>query len=74
MEIFCGARGLAIDELIREIGGGLNFRRKKFLNIIFSILQGEIKVLVVAHKDRLCRFAFDNVSGISNHHMDVKSS
>lgn len=65
MEIFCSSRGLAIDETIKEIGGGLNFKRKKFLSLVFSIIQGEIKTLVVAHKDRLCRFAFDFVEELA---------
>jgi putative resolvase len=65
IEVFCRAKGLSIDELVREIGGGLNFKRQKFLNIIFSIIKGEIKVLVVAHKDRLCRFAFDLIEELA---------
>lgn len=44
---------------IKEIGGGLNFKRKKFLKIMRQIRLGEVKILVVAHKDRLSRFAFD---------------
>lgn len=65
MEIFCGAKGLSIDELVREVGGGLNFKRKKFLNLMFSILKGEIKTVVVAHKDRLCRFAFEFIEELA---------
>ena len=40
---------------IKEIGGGLNFKRKKFLKIMRQIRLGEVKILVVAHKDRLSR-------------------
>jgi len=65
MEVFCGSRGLAIDDLVKEIGGGLNFKRKKFLSIIFSILKGEVKTLVIAHKDRLCGFAFDFIDELA---------
>ncbi|MGB3205171.1 MAG: IS607 family transposase [Crinalium sp.] len=65
MESFCNSRGLVIDETIKEIGGGLNFKRKKFLSLVFSIIKGEIKILVVAHKDRLCRFAFDFVEELA---------
>lgn len=65
MESFCNSKGLAIDETIKEIGGGLNFKRKKFLSLVFSIIKGEIKILVVAHKDRLCRFAFDFVEELA---------
>ncbi|MGI2909812.1 IS607 family transposase, partial [Hassallia sp. VBCCA 56010] len=46
-------------------GGGLNFKRKKFLAIIMSMLKGETKVLVVAHKDRLCRFAFEFIQELA---------
>ncbi len=53
------SRGLAVDEWIEEVGGGLNFKRKKFLSLIEQALRGEIDIIVVAHKDRLCRFAFD---------------
>lgn len=59
MEQFCLARGYAVDEWISEIGGGLNFKRKKFLALIEDGLSGKIEVIVIAHKDRLCRFAFD---------------
>lgn len=59
MEQFCLARGYAVDEWVEEIGGGLNFKRKKFLSLIEEAISGKIEVIVIAHKDRLCRFAFD---------------
>src|SRR5687767_10997649 len=31
MEEFCRGRGLAVDEWVREIGGGMNLKRTKFL-------------------------------------------
>ncbi len=59
MEIYCRAAGLAVDEWIKEIGGGMNFKRKKFLALLQQIMRGEVARLVVAHKDRLMRFGFD---------------
>ena len=59
MEIFCLSSGVAVDEWIQEIGGGMNFKRKHFLSIMDRIQRGEIKTLLVAHKDRLMRFGFD---------------
>ena len=44
---------------MEEIGGGLNFKRKKFLALFDRILSGEVQTLVIAHKDRLARFGFD---------------
>lgn len=65
METFCLNRGLAVNEWVSEIGGGLNFKRKRFLNLIMSMLKGEVSVLVVAHKDRLCRFAFEFIQELA---------
>ena len=46
-------------ETIKEVGGGLNFKRKKLLELLTRIMAGEIGRVVVAHKDRLARFGFD---------------
>ncbi|MBM0230226.1 IS607 family transposase [Micromonospora sicca] len=59
MQQFCLARGLAVDEWVSEVGGGLNLRRKKFLALMDAIDRGEVATLVVAHKDRLARFGFE---------------
>lgn len=59
LEQFCVARGIAVDEWILEVGGGLNFKRPKFIKLIDRIIFGEISTLVIAHKDRLTRFGYD---------------
>jgi len=51
--------GLSIDEIYEDIGSGLNFKRKNFIKLINQILNGEISTIVIAHKDRLCRFGFE---------------
>ncbi len=66
MEEFCRGRGLAVDEWISEIGGGLNFKRKKFLKLMRQIRLGEVESLVVAHKDRLARFAYEFIEEFAN--------
>src|SRR5262249_8431762 len=58
LEQFCAARGLAVDEWIEEIGGGLNFKRKRFVNLMDRIVAEEIGTLVIAHQDRLARFGY----------------
>ena len=57
LEQFCNARGIAVDEWIAEIGGGLNFKRPKFSELVERILRGELSTLVIAHQDRLARKA-----------------
>ena len=45
--------------VITDIASGINFKRKGLSTILESCLQGCIGELVVAHRDRLCRFGFD---------------
>ena len=59
MESYCLGAGIAVDEWVSEIGGGMNFKRKSFLNILDRMQQGEICKILIAHKDRLMRFGFD---------------
>lgn len=65
IEDFCIAKGYSDVQYVEEIGGGLNFNRKLFCSIISSIMRHEISVLVVAHKDRLCRFGFELIKYIA---------
>ena len=59
LEIFCQAKGLCVDDWIEEIGGGMNFKREKFLQLCNDISLGKVSKLIIAHKDRLVRFGFD---------------
>jgi len=52
-------------ELIQDIGSGLNFKRKGFNSILERIMSGDVSEVVVAHKDRLCRFGFDLLSSVA---------
>lgn len=59
MEQYCLSSGIPVDEWIKEVGGGMNFKRKQFLDLVDRVASGEISRLIVAHKDRLVRFGFD---------------
>ena len=59
METFCLGAGIVIDELVKEVGGGMNFKREKFLALIERIEHREVGQVVIAHKDRLVRFGFE---------------
>lgn len=59
LEEFVVAKGLANVEFIEEVGGGLNFKRKRFLALMDEIGRREIKTLILAHRDRLTRFGFE---------------
>ena len=46
-------------EIIADVGSGLNFKRKGLRAILERLLQGDSIRLVVAERDRLCRFGFE---------------
>jgi predicted site-specific integrase-resolvase len=49
-------------EIIKDIGSGLNFKRKGLQTLLDRVLGNTCKLVVIAHKDRLCRFGFDLIS------------
>jgi len=65
---FCNAKGWSTHSNIKEIGSGINDRRKK----LEKILQDrKATKLVVEHKDRLCRFGYNYIK-ILCEHMDCE--
>lgn len=48
--------------IIRDIGSGLNWKRKGIVTLLERTIRGEVEEIVVFHRDRLCRFGFDLVS------------
>ncbi len=58
LEQYAQAKGIAVDQWVMEIGGGLNFERKRFLALVDAIVAGEVMCLLIAHQDRLARFGF----------------
>lgn len=59
LEEFCTARGFSGVDFVEEIGGGMNLTRPKFLSVLDAVGNDDVKTLVIAHKDRLCRFGFE---------------
>lgn len=46
-------------ELVQDIGSGINFKRKGLDSILDLAFKKELEEVVVAYKDRLCRFGFE---------------
>lgn len=51
-------------KIIKDIGSGINFKRKGLQTILERTMQGDRIRLISAHKDRLCRFGFDLIKWI----------
>ena len=68
LEQFCVARGIAVTEWVSEIGGGLNFKRLRFLALVDRIVTNQVAMVVLVHKDRLMRFGFDLFAHLCRRH------
>lgn len=54
-------------ELVTDVGSGINWKRKGLRAILDRAMHDrDISEIVVAHRDRLCRFAFDLLEWIFN--------
>ena len=58
--------------IIKDIGSGLNFKRKGLKKIMDYAINGEIEELIIAHKDRLCRFGFEMMEHLITEYSDGK--
>jgi len=47
-------------KVAKDIASGINFNRKSFKRILDETTHGLVEEVVVAHRDRLCRFAFEH--------------
>lgn len=62
----CGECGYRIVLDCSEIASGLNDNRRQFFKIIDAACKGEVKRVVVEHRDRLTRFGFKTIERFFN--------
>jgi len=55
-------------ELLSDIGSGVNFKRPGLKTLLERASRGIVSEVVVTHRDRLCRFAFDLLQHILSLH------
>lgn len=45
--------------IIKDCGSGLNYKRRGLQRLIQESIDGKVSEIVIAHRDRLCRFGFE---------------
>lgn len=55
------AAGKPCDRIITDLGSGMNYQKRGFLQLLTLLLAGKVKTLVLAYKDRLLRFGSEIV-------------
>lgn len=56
---YCVKKGYKIEHIIKDMGSGLNDKRKGFLKLCNLVVDGKIDKVVIEHKDRLTRFQYN---------------
>ena len=46
-------------DIIKDVGSGLNFKRKGMRSLLVRLIAGDKLTVIVAHRDRLARFGVD---------------
>lgn len=59
LQDFTNAKAMIIDEVIQDIGSGLNYNRKKWNKLIEEVMENKIDTIVITHKDRFIRFGYE---------------
>lgn len=59
-------------EIIKDIGSGINFKRKGLLKIINLAIENKLDKVIVAYKDRLCRIGYDLIEHILQTYSNAK--
>jgi putative resolvase len=54
--------------VVKDIGSGINWKRKGLQTILELSMSGQVDEIMVAHRDRLCRFAFELIEWILTKH------
>ena len=60
LEAFCNKNGWQT-EIIRDLGSGMNYKKKGLLHLLELMVHGQMSRLVITHKDRLLRFGAEIV-------------
>ena len=60
LEAYCAAKGWRT-QVIRDLGSGMNYRKKGLQELLELILRRRTERLVITHKDRLLRFGAELV-------------
>jgi putative resolvase len=60
LEAYCAAKGWRC-EVIRDLGSGMNYRKRGLNRLLELIMTRQMKRLVLTHKDRLLRFGAELV-------------
>ena len=72
LEVYCDQHAIRVDEWMQDIGSGLNYKRKQFNRLMEMVELGQVRRIVIVHRDRLVRFGYGYFEAFcERHHTDL---
>lgn len=56
---YANAKGIILDEIITDIGSGLDYNRKKWNQLLEDVMSNNVNTIFITYKDRFVRFGYD---------------
>lgn len=63
---YCAKKKYKVGYIIKDMGSGLNDKRKGFIKLCNLVVNGKINKVVIEHKDRLTRFQYNLIEFFFN--------
>jgi predicted site-specific integrase-resolvase len=72
LEVHCDQHALKVDEWMQDIGSGLNYKRQQFNRLMEMVELGQVRRIIIAHRDRLVRLGYGYFETFcERHHTDL---
>lgn len=68
LEMYCQTHMISVDEWMQDIGSGLNYKRKQFNRLMEMVELGQVRHVIIAHRDRLVRFGYGYFEAFCERH------
>jgi predicted site-specific integrase-resolvase len=68
LEAYCKQHSITVDAWMSDHGSGLNYKRKQFNRLLEMIELGQVRRLIIAHRDRLVRFGYEYFEAFCQRH------
>ena len=68
LETYCQQQAITVNQRLSDIGSGLNYKRKQFNRLMELVELGQVRRIVIAHKDRFVRFGYGYFEAFCQRH------
>jgi len=65
---YCAAKGYRVVDVLSDVASGLDTSRRGLLKLFSYVVNRQVDVVVITHRDRLTRFGFEYLEFFFKHH------